>query len=98
MSHFSKKWDIHQDNRQMARPRGFEPLTPRLEGGCSIQLSYGRELRSISILAFDDFCSTIICSLPKSILIRLLLNLSVEPEPTAVKRTNNASNKLTQAR
>ena len=24
------------------RPAGFEPATTRLEGGCSIQLSYGR--------------------------------------------------------
>lgn len=28
----------------MARPAGFEPATTRLEGGCSIQLSYGRLL------------------------------------------------------
>jgi hypothetical protein len=27
---------------KMARPAGFEPATTRLEGGCSIQLSYGR--------------------------------------------------------
>ena len=26
----------------MARPEGFEPPTIRLEGGCSIRLSYGR--------------------------------------------------------
>ena len=26
----------------MARPKGFEPLTPRFEVWCSIQLSYGR--------------------------------------------------------
>lgn len=25
----------------MAQPGGFEPPTVRLEGGCSIQLSYG---------------------------------------------------------
>ena len=27
---------------KMAHPVGFEPTTDRLEGGCSIQLSYGR--------------------------------------------------------
>ena len=27
---------------RMAHPAGFEPATIRLEGGCSIQLSYGR--------------------------------------------------------
>ena len=27
---------------QVARPAGFEPATTRLEGGCSIRLSYGR--------------------------------------------------------
>ncbi len=26
----------------MARPTGFEPVTDRLEGDCSIRLSYGR--------------------------------------------------------
>ena len=26
----------------MVRPAGLEPATTRLEGGCSIQLSYGR--------------------------------------------------------
>ena len=28
---------------RVARPAGFEPTTARLEGGCSIQLSYRRE-------------------------------------------------------
>ena len=32
----------HKEQRKMVRPAGFEPATTRLEGGCSIQLSYGR--------------------------------------------------------
>lgn len=31
----------HLPDRQMAHPAGLEPATIRLEGGCSIQLSYG---------------------------------------------------------
>ena len=32
---------IHRFGK-MARPKGFEPLTPRFVVWCSIQLSYGR--------------------------------------------------------
>ena len=37
-----ERWGCYSIN--MARPTGFEPVTVRLEGGCSIQLSYGRML------------------------------------------------------
>lgn len=34
-------WDS-QFCTEVARPKGFEPLTPRFVVWCSIQLSYGR--------------------------------------------------------
>ena len=34
----------------MVRPAGLEPATIRLEGGCSIQLSYGRVLDLIKVV------------------------------------------------
>ncbi len=38
----------------MVRPAGFEPATIRLEGGCSIQLSYGRMLELKNPRRFDN--------------------------------------------
>ncbi len=35
----------------MARPKGFEPLTPRFVVWCSIQLSYGRIILKTGVLA-----------------------------------------------
>lgn len=32
----------HRNEKLLARPTGIEPVTARLEGGCSIRLSYGR--------------------------------------------------------
>tara|TARA_Y100000815_G_scaffold190167_1_gene173583 strand:- start:31721 stop:33385 length:1665 start_codon:yes stop_codon:yes gene_type:complete len=36
---------IYSGKSEMARPKGFEPLTPRFVVWCSIQLSYGRAVR-----------------------------------------------------
>ena len=39
--------------KNLVRPKGLEPLTPALEGRCSIQLSYER-LYSLKIGAEDE--------------------------------------------
>jgi hypothetical protein len=39
---------------KMARPKGFEPLTPRFVVWCSIQLSYGRMRGSLANKATDQ--------------------------------------------
>ena len=51
----------------MVRPAGLEPATTRLEGGCSIQLSYGRRtgmnpwgyIKMVGVEGFEPptFCS-----------------------------------------
>ena len=42
----------------MARPKGFEPLTPRFVVWCSIQLSYGRICGSLANSASDQACGS----------------------------------------
>ncbi len=39
---FNALREFGNDDSRMARPKGFEPLTPRFVVWCSIQLSYGR--------------------------------------------------------
>ena len=44
MSLYRLSMDCPWPLRKVARPAGFEPATPGLEGQCSLQLSYGRVL------------------------------------------------------
>ncbi len=46
----SSQADLEEADHR-APPAGLEPATVRLEGGCSIQLSYGGETRKVSLRA-----------------------------------------------
>ena len=46
----------------MVRPAGLEPATIRLEGGCSIQLSYGRILDLLKVVGVEGFEPPTFCS------------------------------------
>ncbi len=50
--HYNKLFRFYDQTYQMARLTGFEPVTIRLEGGCSIQLSYRRITADIKYQAF----------------------------------------------
>ncbi len=39
---YTKGLNVCGNGQVVARPKGFEPLTPRFVVWCSIQLSYGR--------------------------------------------------------
>jgi site-specific DNA recombinase len=45
---FSVLTGLERGKSKMARPAGLEPATTRLEGGCSVQLSYGRLSRAVN--------------------------------------------------
>jgi hypothetical protein len=50
--------DLRPNPAQLATPAGFEPATTRLEGECSIQLSYG-----VGIIALGSGANAIIAEI-----------------------------------
>ena len=48
LNHLTTVATTFENKHLMVRPKGLEPLTPALEGRCSIQLSYERTLVGVA--------------------------------------------------
>ena len=54
LSYAHHRYQQLYNQKLMARPTGIEPVTPSLEGWCSIRLSYGRNKRASAIVMVGE--------------------------------------------
>ena len=57
------RYRLIQMDREMVPPTGIEPVTVRLEGGCSIRLSYGGDATGGPYGQCDQGCLRLVAKL-----------------------------------